>query len=228
MISLELVQIMIIFVFGPLDFQIDGPFSCRYRAHISWSVLMQLLKAPAQSEVLIRGPVHLVSRHVSVSIHFLLEQSYGLLCFTLGFLESRSDLTDSDNCPPSPLLGWPFLMSFVRVCACWCVFSTRDKTTQQDRHSTCQPVNYPLSGCVLVAGSYRSSADGRRPGGGGMDGCGEAGRALLLWRGKMGLWGPGWLPLFGTAALFLLLFLLSNSYSRGFSSLSLLQTWFFG
>ena len=64
---------------------------------------------------------------MSVSANFQLEEltvqfvSDSIFLFFLFFVESGSDLTDSDNCPLSPLLGWSFLMSFVRACACVCV-----------------------------------------------------------------------------------------------------------
>ena len=48
------------------------------------------------------------------------------------FWETGSDLTDSDNCPPSPLLG-RFFFNELYVCEYVCVFvrSPGEKTTQQ-------------------------------------------------------------------------------------------------
>lgn len=137
-------------------------------------------------------------------IHFLVQESQFLVLTFI--LETGSDLTDSDNCPPSPLLDWSFLMSCVWVCVC--VFSTRDKnhTARHGQTPRCQPVSYTLSGCVsrwvLSFLTRRESSRGRR------DGWREAGPPLVLWRGKMSLAGPGWLPLWDCGCFSLLLFFL--------------------
>ena len=116
------------------------------------------------------------------------------------FLETGSDLTDSDNCPPSPLLGWSFLMSF--ACVSVCLLAHRETNHAAGR--TCCPWNCTLSGYVWVAGLYRFSPDASHPRG--MEGWKEDGwRRVLLrpfWRIKMGLAGPGQLPLCGTGASF--------------------------
>lgn len=68
------------------------------------------------------------------------------------FSETGSDLTASDNCPPSPLLGWSFLMSFVRAraCVCVCARAHGEMNHAAGRRQTprCCPLNYTLSGCV--------------------------------------------------------------------------------
>lgn len=84
---------------------------------------------------------HVLLHHVSSSINFSLKKltvvrvSHSISSSFFFFLEAGSDLTDSDNCPPSPLLGWSFLMSFVCVCV-YVVCSSRDEPRSRTQTDT--------------------------------------------------------------------------------------------
>lgn len=91
---------------------------------------------------------YFVAHCLSTFVHFGLEKLTVLVSLIRFFFCVASDLTDSDNCPLSPLLGWSFLMSF--MCLYMCSRSTH----------RCCPSNYPLSG------SHRFTHGGE----GGLDG----------------------------------------------------------
>lgn len=103
------------------------------------------------------------------------------MCVSFDFLETSSDLSDSDNCPP---VSSAWLVFFNELCVCMCVHRERSRAAGHRQTPRCCPLNYTLSGCVLVAGPYRSSPDGSHPQGDGErmeDGWREGGRRVLLW-----------------------------------------------
>lgn len=89
-----------------------------------------------------------VAHCLSTFVHFRLEKLTVLVSRVRFFFCAASDLTDSDNCPLSPLLGWSFLMSFM------CLYM-RSRST----HRWC-PLNHPLGGSHRFAHRGDGGLDG--------------------------------------------------------------------
>lgn len=121
-------------------------------------------------------------------------------------LQTASDLTEFNNCPKPSQRGCSFLTFFFSPrcpCACgfhMCVHFETNQAAATQTHLTYCLSNPTLSGCVLVAGSYRFSADARS-----LRGVWRKGNGSHLWSFEEWIWvflGSGSCP-----HLFLLNFL---------------------
>lgn len=125
-------------------------------------------------------------------------------------LQTASDLTEFNNCPKPSQRGCSFFNNyFFSKCACACGFymcvhfkTNQAADTQTQEYCLSHPT---LSGCVLVAGSYRFSADARSP-----RGVSRKGNGSHLWSFEEWIW------------VFFGLWQLPPSCSAEFSSLSML------
>lgn len=109
-------------------------------------------------------------------------------------LQTASDLTEFNNCPKPSQRGCSFLTNFLffvfffffqgvcvwvlHVCSLWDKPGSTD--TQMQEYCLSNPT---LSGCVLVAGSYRFSADARSP-----RGVSRKGNGSHLWSFEEWIW----------------------------------------
>lgn len=102
-------------------------------------------------------------------------------------LQTASDLTEFNNCPKPSQRGCSFLIFFFPRCVCVCGFymcvhfeTNQAADTQTQEYCLSNPT---LSGCVLVAVSYRFSADARSP-----RGVSRKGNGSHLWSFEEWIW----------------------------------------